>query len=49
MKCENLRLQNDAVKLQNDSVKLQNDTETLILGCMHSFQAHSKMQDKEKR
>ncbi|XP_056354126.1 deuterosome assembly protein 1 [Oenanthe melanoleuca] len=49
MKHENLRLQNSLVKLQND-------TETSIVGCMdtsreteHSYQAHSKMQEKEER
>ncbi|XP_066031782.1 deuterosome assembly protein 1 [Chamaea fasciata] len=49
MKRENLRLQNNLVKLQND-------TETSILGCMdtygeteHSYQTHSKVQEKEKR
>ncbi|KAL2311122.1 hypothetical protein Nmel_002810 [Mimus melanotis] len=49
MKHENLRLQNSLVKLQND-------TETSILGCMdtyremeHSYQIHSKMQEKEER
>ncbi|KAM4790700.1 deuterosome assembly protein 1 [Cyanocitta cristata] len=49
MKHENLRLQNSLVKLQND-------TEASILGCMdtyrereHSYQTHSKMQEKEER
>ncbi|XP_068037614.1 deuterosome assembly protein 1 isoform X3 [Anomalospiza imberbis] len=49
MKHENLRLQNSLVKPQND-------TETSILGRMdtyreteHSYQAHSKMQEKEER
>ncbi|XP_009081197.1 PREDICTED: deuterosome protein 1 [Acanthisitta chloris] len=49
MKHENLRLQNSLVKLQND-------TETLTLGCMeaygeieHSYQTHSKIQEKEER
>ncbi|XP_039912033.1 deuterosome assembly protein 1 isoform X4 [Hirundo rustica] len=49
MKCENLRLQNNLVKLQND-------TEPSIVSCMdtyreaeHSYQTHSKMQEKEER
>ncbi|XP_072783210.1 deuterosome assembly protein 1 isoform X2 [Taeniopygia guttata] len=49
MKLENPRLQNSLVKPQND-------TETSILGCMdtcreteHSYQTHSKMQEKEER
>lgn len=49
MKHENLRLQNSLVKLQND-------TEASTLGGMdtyregeHSYQTHSKMQEKEER
>ncbi|GAB0180728.1 deuterosome assembly protein 1 [Grus japonensis] len=50
------KLEHENVRLQNSRVKLQNDTETSILGHMdtygeteHSYQTHSKMQEKEKR
>ncbi|XP_052668913.1 deuterosome assembly protein 1 [Harpia harpyja] len=50
------KLEHDNVRLQNSLVKLQNDTETSILGHMdtygeteHSYQTHSKMQEKEER
>ncbi|KAK4831182.1 hypothetical protein QYF61_015914 [Mycteria americana] len=50
------KLEHENVRLQNSLVKLQNDTETSILGCMdtygeteHSYQTHSKMQEKEER
>ncbi|KAM6213395.1 deuterosome assembly protein 1 [Sarcoramphus papa] len=50
------KLEHENVRLQNSLVKLQNDTETSILGRMgtygeseHSYQTHSKMQEKEER
>uniref|UniRef100_A0A8B9R4Z1 Deuterosome assembly protein 1 n=1 Tax=Anas platyrhynchos TaxID=8839 RepID=A0A8B9R4Z1_ANAPL len=50
------KLEHENVRLQNSLVKLQNDTETSILGGMdiygeteHSYQASSKMQEKEER
>ncbi|XP_068525283.1 deuterosome assembly protein 1 [Anas acuta] len=50
------KLEHENVRLQNSLVKLQNDTETSILGGMdiygeteHSYQAGSKMQEKEER
>ncbi|XP_074006311.1 deuterosome assembly protein 1 [Numenius arquata] len=50
------KLEHENVKLQNSLVKLNNDTETSILGHMdtygeteHSYQTHSKMQEKEER
>ncbi|KFR02867.1 Coiled-coil domain-containing protein 67, partial [Nipponia nippon] len=48
------KLEHENVRLQNSLVILQNDTETSILGHMdtyretqHSYQTHSKMQEKE--
>lgn len=50
------KLEHEKVRLQNSLVKLQNDTETSMLGHMdtygeteHSYQTHSKMQEKEER
>uniref|UniRef100_A0A8C3BZG2 Deuterosome assembly protein 1 n=1 Tax=Cairina moschata TaxID=8855 RepID=A0A8C3BZG2_CAIMO len=50
------KLEHENVRLQNSLAKLQNDTETSILGGMdiygeteHSYQAGSKMQEKEER
>ncbi|XP_009468647.1 PREDICTED: deuterosome protein 1 [Nipponia nippon] len=50
------KLEHENVRLQNSLVILQNDTETSILGHMdtyretqHSYQTHSKMQEKEDR
>ncbi|XP_059678968.1 LOW QUALITY PROTEIN: deuterosome assembly protein 1 [Gavia stellata] len=49
-------VEHENVRSQNSLVKLQNDTETSILGCTdtygeteHSYQTHSKMQEKEER
>ncbi|KAM6096153.1 deuterosome assembly protein 1 [Chlamydotis macqueenii] len=50
------KLTHENVRLQNSLVKLQNDIETSILDCMdtygeteHSYQSHSKTQEKEER
>ncbi|KAM6098552.1 deuterosome assembly protein 1 [Theristicus caerulescens] len=50
------KLEHENVRLQNSLVKLQNNTETSILGHVdtyreteHSYQTHSKMQEKEER
>ncbi|XP_019467833.1 deuterosome assembly protein 1 isoform X1 [Meleagris gallopavo] len=50
------KLEHENARLQNSLVKLQNHTETLMLGGVdkrgeteHSYQTHSKMQEKEDR
>ncbi|XP_074717151.1 deuterosome assembly protein 1 [Strix uralensis] len=50
------QLEHENIRLQNSHVKLQNDTATSILGHLdtygetkHSYQTHSKMQEKEER
>uniref|UniRef100_A0A8D0KUL8 Deuterosome assembly protein 1 n=1 Tax=Strix occidentalis caurina TaxID=311401 RepID=A0A8D0KUL8_STROC len=50
------QLEHENIRLQNSHVKLQNDTETSILAHLdtygetkHSYQTHSKMQEKEER